>query len=100
MKTTVSEMKTSLDGSNSSSDDAGRKIIEREVRAVETIQTEAQKGKKKKLEKNGQKLSDLWDVVNQSNKGTFGFPKGKEREGEIEKENIFEEVMAEKFQSW
>lgn len=47
MKTTVSEMKTSLDGSNSSSDAAGRKIIEREVRAVETIQTEAQKEKKK-----------------------------------------------------
>lgn len=81
MKTTVSETKTSLDGSNSSSDAAGRKIIEREVRAVETIQTEAQK-EKKKLEKNGQKLSDLWDVVNQCNKCIFGFPKGKERERE------------------
>lgn len=50
MKTTVSETKTCLDGSNSSSGAAGRKIIEREVRAVETIQTEAQK-EKKKLEK-------------------------------------------------
>ena len=54
---TISEMKTSLDGFNSSSDTTGRKIVEHELRAVEAIQTESQK--KKKVEKNGQNLSDL-----------------------------------------
>lgn len=78
MKMTISEMKTSLDGFNSWSDTKGRKIVEHELRAVEAIQTESQK--KKMLKKNGQNLSDLWDVINQSNKCIFRFPKGKERE--------------------
>ena len=57
MKMTISEMKTSLDGFNSSSDTTGRKIVEHELRAVEAIQTESQE--KKNVEKNGQNLSDL-----------------------------------------
>ena len=80
MKMTTSEMKTSLDGFNSWSDTTGRKIIERELRATGAIQTESQKGKKKSWKKSGQNLSDLWDVINQSNKCLFRFPKGKERE--------------------
>lgn len=81
MKMTISEMKTSLDGFNSWSDTTGRKIIECELRAIEAIQTESQKGKKNKCwKKSGQNLSDLWDVIHQSNKCIFRFPKGKERE--------------------
>lgn len=53
-----------------------------------------------KLGQNGQHFSDLWNIIKQSNKCIFGFWNGNERgEREIEKANICEGIMAEKFQS-
>ena len=60
---TTSEMKTSLDGFNSWSDTTGRKIIERELRATGAIQTESQKGKKKKVEKKVVRTSVICEML-------------------------------------
>lgn len=60
---TISEMKTSLDGFNSWSDTTGRKIIERELRAIEAIQTESQKGKKINVEKKVVRTSVICEML-------------------------------------
>ena len=63
MKMTISEMKTSLDGFNTWSDTIGRKIIERELRAIEAIQTESQKGKKINVEKKVVRTSVICEML-------------------------------------
>ena len=60
---TISEMKTSLDGFNTWSDTIGRKIIERELRAIEAIQTESQKGKKINVEKKVVRTSVICEML-------------------------------------
>lgn len=73
MKTVVSEMKNPLDGSNCRLDIVGKQDTERQVRAIETIQTRPRE--KNSWGRKGQNLSNLWDIQ-QSNKCVFGFLKG------------------------
>ena len=61
LKSTITEIKNSLEYSNSRFEQLGERIRELEARSVEIIQSEEQN--KKIMKKNEQSLQDLWDMI-------------------------------------
>ena len=57
--------------------------------------TTIQSSKKKKVQKNEDSVSSLWDNFKRSNIHVTGVPEGKEKEQEIG--NLFEKIMKENF---
>ena len=86
MNRTITEMKTTLEGSNSRMTEAEELISDLEDRIVEF--TAAEQNKEKRMKRNKDSLRYLWDNIKCNNIRIIGVPEGEEREKGPEK--IFE----------
>ena len=93
MNRTISEMKSTLEGTNSRIMEAEKRISEVEDRVVEITATE--KNKERRMKRTEERLRDIWDNIQCTNIRIIGVPVGKERKKGPEK--IFEEIILEKF---
>ena len=93
MQNTITEIKNSLEATNSRIQEAEEQISKVEDRLVEII--DAEHRREKRLKTNEESLRELWDNVKHTNICIIGVPEGEEREKETEK--IFQETIAENF---
>ena len=93
MQNTITEIKNSLEATNSRIQEAEEQISKVEDRLVEI--TDAEQKREKRLKTNEESLRELWDNVKCTNIHIIGVPEGEEREKETEK--IFQEIIAENF---
>lgn len=84
MQNTITEIKNSLEATNSRIHDAEKLISEVQAKLVEITYAE-QKREKKRLKRNEDGLRELWDNIKCTNIHTIGVPEGEEREKETEK---------------
>ena len=87
------EIKNSLQATNSRKQEAEEWISEVEDRLVEIMDVEQKR--EKRLKRNENSLREHWDNVKHTNTHFIGVPKGEEREKGTEK--IFEEIIAKNF---
>ena len=80
MQNTITEIKISLEATNSKIQEAEERISKVEDRLVE-ISDEEQK-REKRLKRNEESLRELWDKVKCTNIHIIGVPEGEEREGD------------------
>ena len=93
MNNTITEMKNTLEGINSRITEAEEGISDLEDRMVEF--TAVEENKEKRMKRNEDRLTDLWDNIKHNNIRIIGVPEGEEREKGPEK--IFEEIIVKKF---
>ena len=93
MNNTITEMKTTLEGTNRRITEAEKRISDLEDRMVEF--TAAEQNKEKRMKRNEDSLWDLWDNIKRNNTRIIGVPEGEEREKGPEK--IFEEIIVKNF---
>ena len=93
MNNTKTEMKITLEGTNSRITEAEERISDLEDRMVEFTAVEQNKGKR--MKRNEDSLRDLWDNIKHNNIRIMGVPEGEEREKGLEK--IFEEIIVKNF---
>ena len=93
MQNTITEIKNSLEATNSRIQEAEKQVSEMEDRLVEI--TDAEQKREKRLKRNEDSLRKLWDNVKCTNICIIGVPEGEEREKGTEK--VFEEIIAENF---
>ena len=93
MNTTITDMKTTLEGINSRITEAEERISDQEDRMVEFAAVE--QNKEKRMKRNEDGLRDLWDNIKCINIRIIRVPEGEEREKGPEK--IFEEIRVENF---
>ena len=93
MNTTISEMKTTLEGIISRITEEKEWVSELEDRLVEI--TAMEKNKEKRVKRNEHSLRDLWGNIKWTNICISEVPEGEEREKEPEK--IFEDIIAKNF---
>ena len=93
MNNTITEMETTLEGINSRITEAEEWISDLEDRMVEF--TAMEQNKEKRMKRNEDSLTDLWDNIKHSNIRITGVPEGEESEKGPEK--IFEEIRVENF---
>jgi len=93
MKNTITEIKNSLETTNSRIQEAEEQISGVEDRLVEI--TNAEQKREKRLKRNEESLRELWDNVKCTNIHIIGVPEGEEREKGTAK--IFEEIIAKNF---
>ena len=92
MNDTITEIKSTLEGTNSRITEAEKKINEVEDRMVEI--NEVERKKEKRIKRNEDNLRDLWDNVKHPNIQIIGVPeeedkkKGHEKILEIKVENF------------
>ena len=86
-------MKNTLEGINSRITEAEERISDLKDRMVELTATG--RNKDKRMKRNEDSLSDLWDNIKCTNVCIVGVPEGEEREEGPEK--IFEVIIVEKF---
>ena len=91
MNNTIIEMKTTLEGINSTITEAEERISDLEHRMVEF--TAAEQTKEKRMKRNEDSLRDLRDNTKGNNTRIIGVPEGEEREKGPEK--IVEEIIVE-----
>ena len=78
---------------NSRMNNAEERIRDLEDRIMEITQSKQQR--ENQMQKKESNIRDLWDNIKNANLCITGIPEGEEREKGIE--NVFEEIMAEKF---
>ena len=83
MPNTITEIKHSLEASNSRIQEAEERISEVEDRLMEI--TDAEQKREKRLKTNEESLRELWDNVKRTNIHIIGVPEGEEREKGTEK---------------
>uniref|UniRef100_A0A8D1U5V8 LINE-1 retrotransposable element ORF1 protein n=1 Tax=Sus scrofa TaxID=9823 RepID=A0A8D1U5V8_PIG len=93
MKNTITEIKNSLETTNSRIQEAEEQISGVEDRLVEI--TNAEQKREKRLKRNEESLRELWDNIKCTNIHIIGVPEGEEREKGTAK--IFEEIIAKNF---
>ena len=93
MKNTISELKNTVEGINSRLDEAKDWISKLEDKVEKNTQNE--KGKEKRFQKNGEGLREMQDCMKHNNIHIIGIPEGEEEEQGIE--NLFEKVMMENY---
>ena len=93
MQNTITELKNSLEATDSRIQEAEERVSEVEDRLVEI--TDAEQKREKRLKTNEESLRELWDNVKCTNIRSIGVPEGEEREKGTEK--IFQEIIAENF---
>ena len=92
MNNAITEIKSTLEGTNSRITEAEDRISEVEDRLVETNETERKKEKRiKRCEDN---LRDLWNNIKVPNIRIIGVPEEDKKKGH---ENILEEIIVENF---
>ena len=95
MKAMQCEIKQNTQGNNSDGKETGTHINDLEQKEEISIQPEQRE--ETKIQKNEERLRNLWDNFKCSNLWIIGVPRGKEEEQEIE--NLFEQIMKENFPS-
>ena len=93
MKDTLIEIKNNLQGNNSRVDEAKNPINDLEHKEAKNNKSEQQEAKR--IQKNEDNISILWDNSKRSNICLIGIPEGEEKEQEIG--NLFEKIMKENF---
>ena len=91
MKPTQCEIKENIQGTNSGGKETGTQINDLEQKEEISIQPE--QNEEIRIQKNQQRLRNLWDNFKHSNIWIIGGPEGGEEEQEIE--NLFEKIMKE-----
>ena len=89
----TTEIKSTLEGSNSRNTEAEDRIGEVKDRMVEI--NEAERIKEKRIKRNEGNLRDLWDNVKHPNIQIIGVPEDEDKKKGHEK--IFEEIIVENF---
>ena len=89
MNNAVTEIKSTLEGTNSRKTEAEERISEVEDRMVEINEAE----RKKRIKRNEENLRDLWDNVKHSNIRFIGVPEEEDKKKDLEK--ILEEIIVE-----
>ena len=93
MNNIITEMKNTLEGINSSITEAEEQISDLEETWWNSLPQN--RIKKKRMKRNEDSLTDLWDNIKLNNIRIIGVPEGEEREKGPEK--IFEEIIVENF---
>ena len=93
MNNAITEIKSTLEGTNSRITEAEDRISEVEDRMVEINQ--AERKKEKIIERNEDNLRDLWDNVKHTNIQIIGVPEEEDKKKGHEK--ILEEIIVENF---
>ena len=96
MNDAITEVKSTLEGTNSRITEAEDKISELEDR-VEGI-NEAERKKEKRIKRNEGNLRDLWDNVKHPNIRIIGVPEEEDKKKGHAK--ILEEIIVENFPKW
>ena len=91
MKDTQSEIKQNIQGTKSDRKDTRTQISDLEQKEDIIIQPE--QNEETRIQKNEEKLRNLWDNFKHSNIQIIGVPQGEEEEQELE--NSFEQIMKE-----
>ena len=91
MNNSITEVKSTLEGTNSRITEAEDWISEVEDRMVEINEAE----RKKRIKRNEENLRDLWDNVKHPNIRIIGIPE--EEDKKKGHENILEEIIVENF---
>ena len=81
MKNTLIEINNNLQGNNSRVDEAKNQINDLEYKDAKNNQSEQQE--EKRILKNEDSISSLWDNFKRSNIHIIGVPEGEEKEQEI-----------------
>ena len=93
MKATPSEIKHNIQGTKSEGKETGSQINNLEQK--EKISIQLGQNEETRIQKNEERLRNLWDNMKCSNIRIIGVPEGEEEEQEIE--NLFENIMKENF---
>ena len=86
-------MKKNIQGTNSEGKETGTQINDLEQKEEVNIQPE--KHEETRIQKNEERLRNLWDNFKCFNIWIIGVPEGEEEEQEIE--NLFEQILKENF---
>ena len=95
MKAMLRETKENVQGTNSDGKETGTQINGVDQKEERNIQPE--KNEESRIQKNGERLRNLQDILKHSNIWIIGVPEGEEEEQQIE--NLFEQIMKENFPS-
>ena len=93
MNNAITEIKSTLEGTNSRITEGEARISEVEDRMVEI--NEAERKKEKRIKRNEGNLRDLWDNVKHPNIQIIGIPEDEDKKKGHEK--ILEEIIVENF---
>ena len=93
MKVMLSEIKENVQGTNSDGKETGTQI--NNLRQKEEINIQSEQNEETKIQKNEERLRNLWDNFKHSNIQIIRVPEREEEEQEIE--NLFEKIMKENF---
>ena len=93
MNNTITEIKSTLEGTNSRIKEAEDRISEEEDRMVEI--NEAERQKQRQIKRNEDKLRDFWNTVKCHNIQITGVPEEEDKKKDHEK--ILEEIIVENF---
>ena len=92
MNNAITEIKSTLEGTNSRITETEDRISEVEDKMVEI--NEAERRKEKRIKRNEDNLRDLWDNVKCPNIRIIGVPEEDKKKGQ---EKILEKIIAENF---
>ena len=87
------ETKENVQGTNSDAKETGTQINGLDQKEERNIQPE--KNEEARIQKNGERLRNLQDILKHSNIRIIGVPEGEEEEQEME--NLFENIIKENF---
>ena len=93
MKDTQNEIKQNIQGTNS--DKKETRIQSNDLEQEEEINIQLDQNEETRIQKNEERLRNLWDNLKHSNIWIIAVPEGEEQQQEIE--NLFEQIMKEKF---
>ena len=96
MNNAITEIKSTLEGTNSRKTEAEDRISEVEDRMVEI--NEAERKKEKRIKRNEDNLRHLWDNVKCPNIRIIGVPEEEDKKKSHEK--ILEVIIVENFLKW
>ena len=93
MKDTQSEIKQNVQGTNT--DRKETRTQSNDLEQKEKINIHPEQNEETRIRKSEETLTNLWDNLKRSNIQITGVPEGEEEDQEIE--NLFEQIMKEKF---
>ena len=93
MKAILSEIKESIQGTEGEGKETGTQINGLDQKEERNIQLE--QNEETRIQKNEERLRNLWDNFKLSNIQIIGVPEGEQEGQEIE--NLFEQIMKENF---
>ena len=95
MKDTQSEIKENVQGTNS--DRKETRTQSNDLGQKKEINIQLEQNEETRIQKNEERLLNLWDNWNRSSIQIIGAPEGEEQQEKLEIENLFEQIMKENF---